>query len=258
MSFYGLPPEEMAKAMEHINAAIEIYTRNEQSVLAVDNMLIARRVMSFMRDEKFNNIIRKHCYEADGTEKPTDLVKIWRLHVYSWWAQNALRIEGDLVECGVHMGLYSLIMLEFLSAFPEGKSIFLYDTFEGLDDNLSTERERAQTEGVYEIEDWHEIVSQRFSAYPYAKVIKGRVPDILADTAPEKVSFLHLDMNAASAEIGAIDYFQDRLTPGAIVLMDDYGRMDHVELHLALRDWFAAAERPIVELPTGQGLALWL
>ncbi len=258
MSFYGLPPDEMAEAMRHINAAIEIYVRNDQSVLAVDNMLVARRTLSFMRDKKFAKIIEKYCYDENGAEVPTDLVKVWRLHVYAWCAQNALKIDGDLVECGVHMGLYSLVMLEYLSPLPEEKSLYLYDTFEGLDDELSTEQERDQVEGVYDIEDWFEAVSNSFADYSCAKLIKGRVPDILHESAPEKVAFLHLDMNSASAEVGAIDFFQDRLAPGAIILMDDYGRTDHVELHIALRDWFEFAKRPIVELPTGQGLALWL
>lgn len=51
----------------------------------------------------------------------------------------------------------------------------------------------------------------------------GMVPDVLATQCPERISLLHLDMNAAKAEIGALDRLFDLVVPGGFVVFDDFG-----------------------------------
>ncbi|WYX25005.1 hypothetical protein WJ969_03245 [Achromobacter xylosoxidans] len=34
---------------------------------------------------------------------------------------------------------------------------------------------------------------------------------------------MHLDLNNAEAEIGALDMLFDRMVPGAVLILDDYG-----------------------------------
>lgn len=257
MTFYGLPDEERDKVMEHTQAIIEIYEKNGRQVIGADNMLIAMRSLSFFTDSDFGDAIRAYCYDPQGEALPNNLTKFWRLHVYTWCRAQALRIDGDLVECGVHMGLYSLVMMQALNFAASGRDMFLYDTFEGLAEGYSSAQERAQVEGVYDIPDWEQSVRESFSSFPNAKVIKGSVPEVLPDTAPDTVAFLHLDMNAATAEVAALDFFRPRLSRGAIVLLDDFGRSENHEIGAAHNAWAEAEGRRILELPTGQGLVLW-
>ncbi len=63
-------------------------------------------------------------------------------------------------------------------------------------------------------------------------------------------------MNAGAAEIGALEVLFERMTPGGIVLMDDFGRVENRELHLMLREWMKQLDYDILELPTGQGLVI--
>lgn len=257
MSFYGLPPRELAEAMEHINAVIDIYRRNGKNILALDNLMVAGRNHSFMAEEKFSAAINKHCRDTGGNIKPPEINKAWRLHLYNWCVRNSLDLEGDLIECGVHMGLYSLVMLDSVGPLPADKTLYLYDTFEGLEDDQTSSAEQDTVLNTYDIKDWFERVSEQFSKYPSARLVKGRVPEVFQVTAPDKVAFLHLDLNSAVAEIGALDFLRERLTPGAYILMDDYGREEYAELHRAMNDWFAPLDVPIAEFPTGQGLAIW-
>jgi len=256
MAFYGIPEEDRKKVMEHTLAIIEIYQRNNQTVLNADNMLLAMRSTRFMSDADFNEAIQLYCHDADGVLLNNNITKFWRLHVYTWCCEQALKLDGDLVECGVHMGLYSLVMMKTLKFANSGRNMVLYDTFEGLSEEFSSAGERALVAGVYDIPDWEKQVRESFSVYQNASVIKGNVPEVLADTAPDRVSFLHLDMNAASAEIAALEFFWPRLVPGAIILLDDYGRAENLEIGEAHETWFGDKGMKILELPTGQGFVL--
>jgi hypothetical protein len=61
-------------------------------------------------------------------------------------------------------------------------------------------------------------------------------------------------MNCVAPEIAAAEYFWDKLVPGAVVILDDYGWEAHYEQKLAF-DRFAARKGVMVlTLPTGQGL----
>jgi len=257
LAFYGLPPDDHDKVIAHSNAILEIYQKNGRTVISADNMLLAMRTTHFFTDPEFSGAILEYCYDPDGLPLPDNLSKFWRLHVYTWACAQGMRLEGSLVECGVHMGLYSLVMMKSLDFNNSDKDIYLYDTFEGLADELSTARERLQVEEVYDIADWEQQVRESFAPYPKAHVIRGKVPTILADTAPETVSFLHIDMNAALAEVAALDFFQSRLVPGAIILLDDFGRSENSEICQAHTEWFGAIGKKILELPTGQGIVLW-
>lgn len=63
-------------------------------------------------------------------------------------------------------------------------------------------------------------------------------------------------MNNVIPEIAAISHFWDRLVPGAVVLLDDYG-VRRFEMQKRGMDEFATRRGvEILSLPTGQGLIL--
>ena len=258
MAFYGLADkEDLDRVREHALAIMQIYQENDLPVMNADNMLLALRSTLFMEDVPFNDAIQKTCRNEDGMVLTNNIVKFWRLHVYTWCCSQALALPGSLVECGVHMGLYSRTMMQALDFASSDREMYLYDTFEGLSGELSTEKEMLLVRDAYQIPDWEQTVRESFSPWPNARLVRGRVPDILAETAPEKVSFLHLDMNAVQPEIAAFDFFEDRLVPGAIVLLDDYGRTENMDIGRAHKQLFEGRiGRSILELPTGQGMII--
>ena len=60
-------------------------------------------------------------------------------------------------------------------------------------------------------------------------------------------------MNCSPPEIAAINFFWDKLVPGAMVLLDDYGFVSYEEQKNAF-DNEKGIE--ILALPTGQGLII--
>lgn len=181
----------------------------------------------------------------------------WRAHIACWAASHALQIDGDFVECGVFGGLLSLTICHFLDFNRTGRSFYLYDTFDGIPlDGLTTaEREHSQKLNSEFYLDCYANAQKVFAPFPDAKIIRGRVPESLA-VAPDKVAYLSLDMNNAAAEVAAISHFWDRLSPSALVVLDDYGWSGFEAQRDALDAFAASKGSRIATLPTGQGLLI--
>jgi hypothetical protein len=67
---------------------------------------------------------------------------------------------------------------------------------------------------------------------------------------------LHLDMNCAPPEVAALEYFWDRLSPGAVILLDDYAQSTFIAQKIALDEATSRKDVKILTLPTGQGFFL--
>ena len=102
----------------------------------------------------------------------------------------------------------------------------------------------------------YEQVKKRFADLPNVTVTKGSVPEVLHTVALEKISFLHLDINSAAAEIGALELLFDRVVPGGVVVLDDYGWIAYREQKAAEDPFFLDRGYRVMELPTGQGLLI--
>ncbi len=63
-------------------------------------------------------------------------------------------------------------------------------------------------------------------------------------------------MNAAQAEVGALDVIFDRVVPGGHIVFDDFGRANLASLCVEESAWMKARGYEILELPTGQGLVI--
>ena len=252
MSFYGLnTDEETARVYELLLEIAELYAKSNIPTFIGDNLAALGRNMGFSRDQRFMRAFE------DNLREKVDQVKLWRLHTYCWVGQSATKLPGDFVECGVFQGFYSAVLLQYLDFAASDKRMWLYDTFSGLSEEYSTEEERKVVGGAYKGRPgWYEDVSKRFEMYANVEVIRGIVPHVLRDSAPETIAMLHLDMNAGSAEVAALDVLFDRVVVGGFVLLDDFGRFETSELHHALEEWLKARGHPVLELPTGQGLVV--
>jgi len=220
-------------------------TYNEDGLATVTNC-------DFINDPRFAEAYRLG--EQTGSWKDARIH--WRIHVSCWAADRASRLEGDFVECGVNRGGFSRAVMHFVD-FPKlGKTFYLLDTFRGLDDRLVSDPERKRGIGVgkwFKYEECYEAVCKTFEGMPVV-IIRGLVPDTLPQVKASKVCYLSIDMNCVAPEIAAAEYFWDKLVPGAVVILDDYGWEAHYEQKLAF-DRFAARKGVMVlTLPTGQGL----
>lgn len=210
----------------------------------------------FICDPRFSEAYRV------GMENGNPATRIeWRVHVALWCATNALFVEGDFVECGVHTGILSgavMTWLDFARHAP--RRFFLFDTWAGVPIEQMSDAEKRL--GIPEMnrkyqngDSLYAGIQKKFSRWPNAVVVRGRVPESLdALKEVEHFAYISIDLNVTEAEMSAIEVLWPRVSSGGLVLVDDYGWALHVNQKLAWDDWARRNGVMILALPTGQGL----
>lgn len=219
-----------------------------QQVFVGAGMATWLKTIPFMDDERFLALEDKHAA----------LLPIanwhWNLQVVLWAVQKTADVDGDLVELGVFKGHTTLFTAEYVEFATSPKQWFLYDTFDGIPDDQVHPGWEGVNKSVYKGTYSYEEVRKRFEPFPNIHVIRGRVPEILHERCPEKISFLHIDLNNTPAEIGALELLIDRLSPHGVLVLDDYCWESARPQFEAERRWFAERNLHVLPLPTGQGV----
>lgn len=181
----------------------------------------------------------------------------WRMYVGLWCAGQAARLRGDYVECGVWKGFLSSAIMDYLDWNAFGRTFYLFDTFDGIDETLVTaaERERLHLDHYrkYYLPNW-EDAKANFAEYRNVVLVRGSVPAALGAVRVGPVAYLSLDMNNVTPELAAADYFWDRLVPGGLILLDDYGFVSYEEQKKGFDRFARGKGIRVLALPTGQGL----
>ena len=246
--FYGVPAGKEKDLQQALNALEGIYTGQ---LYANDMLICLWRNLSFRLDGKFIS-----CFNEIATNDQERSL-IWRLHTLVWAAKSALNVEGDFVECGVFKGFCSSVLLSYLDFQDLPRQAYLYDTFAGLPEKTSTEQERLNWDYThYDAEAIYNGVCERFSKFGNVHIVRGIVPDSFAVAVPEKIAFLHIDMNSETAEMLALENLFDRVTPGGMIVFDDFGWSCNVNQMRAEYEFMSKRGHYVLELPTGQGVVI--
>jgi hypothetical protein len=227
----------------HIQGAAEILQANRPNsgAVAVDDMLVWFRNAGFLAQEDFIRAVGS--YAADQTLR----ARIWRIYMLCWAAKSCLGLPGDFMDVGCYDGRTVEIMeryCDFRSA-PSGKTWFLYDMFEN-----PPEEARKSGHGP----DLFGRVTATFAPFGNFRVIKGAVPESFAQGLPDRVAFAQLDLNVAAPELAALEIIHERMTPGGMIVFDDFGFQRYRDSHDAEMAFFRARGEVVWESPTGQGL----
>lgn len=153
------------------------------------------------------------------------------------------RLDGDIVECGVWRGGYSI----FLSHLFSDKKIWVCDSFEGFqppnDGKYKYDKERHRpnmSHNFGSISISLEEIQHHFKSYGLEdqeriKYLKGFVKDTLPTSGIEKISLLRIDVDAYSATLEVLDELYPKVTSGGFIIFDD---APLYEASTAMRDYF--------------------
>lgn len=175
----------------------------------------------------------------------------WRSYVACWAALKGKSLEGDFVECGVNKGGMSRAAMHYIDFenIPD-KKFYLLDTFKGTPREMLGPQE--QKRNIYD--ECYDEVLKTFSSFKNAVIVRGEVPGTLSQVSSKKVCYLSIDMNAAIPEIAAAEYFWDKLSSGAVMVLDDYGGIGYETQQIAFDKFAKEKNVQVLSLPTGQGL----
>jgi len=240
-AFFGL--SDPSGFIEGIQKAVNSIAGPE-GVYAGDNLFTYHRNLGFLEDNEMMGAFNKHAQTQ--VEKSI----LWRMATILWGVRNGLRLEGDFVECACYKGTTVRIVCDAVGfdSYAD-RTYYLYDLF----DHDPSMPHHAMPEHSVRLYDQ---VRRRFADLPNVTVTQGKVPEVLSEVAPQKIAFMHLDLNNGPAEIGALEVLFDRMVPGAVLVLDDYGWLHYRQQKLMEDPWFAARGYRVLEIPTGQGLVI--
>ncbi len=190
------------------------------------------------KDPKFNAAMRA---------VPFTLVDKQRCFMLYQFALQSLGLDGQYAEIGVYKGGTAKILATVLEGMH--KDLHLFDTFEGMPEtdarrDLHHKGDFADTS----LESVQRIVGSAPSIHYY----KGFFPATAGPIRPHRFSFVHIDVDIYQSVLDSCEFFYTRMTPGGIMLFDDYGFESCPGAKQAVDEFFAdKVERPCY-LPTGQ------
>jgi Macrocin-O-methyltransferase (TylF) len=176
----------------------------------------------------------------------------WRVHVILWAARTAQTIPGAFVECGTGRGFMASAICEDIGW--DHRPFYLFDTFQPGSVILGSDERGVTPSPVYAL--GAETVRENFREWAGVQLVVGRVPDTLGHVEVGPVAFLHIDMNDPAPEAAALRHFWPSLSPGAVVVLDDYAYQGFEASHRSADSVASELGVSIVSLPTGQGLTI--
>ena len=217
------------------------------NVFCADNLFAINHNLAFLHDMPFIKAWKTNCVSN------SDVGIIWRRYIMCAAAYHCAHLEGDFVEAGAYQGTGSKTVIDYLAAtLPEiaaYKTFWLYGLFEHPEGALNHAMP-AHGPNLYA------QVCNRFQGYSNVRILKGEIPAIFAEGAPEKICRLHIDLNQAPAEMAVLEALFDKIVPGGIVIFDDYEFLAYKSQKDAQDPWLAERGYKVFPLPTGQGLVI--
>lgn len=149
--------------------------------------------------------------------------------------KRSLPLPGDIVECGVFKGAGWMYWLKLLRLFAEGeqKRVVGFDTFGNFADSLlDYEKESAKSfvnEASFEgIDPLLLESSAKQFGFNNCELVSGDVIETIPEYAKNnpgfRISLLNLDFDTYKGTKVALEVLYDYITPGGIVVLDEYGK----------------------------------
>lgn len=180
------------------------------------------------------------------------------------------KVPGAIVECGVWRGgSMQAVALTLRELGDTDRELHLFDTFEGMPpptthDMRTTEAGPVSAEtllaesdkdswmwAIAGLDDVKQVMAG--TDYPSDRVHfhPGLVEDTTPDQAPETIAILRLDTDWYASTKHELQHLYDRLSPGGVLVLDDYGDWDGARK--ATDEWLAETGEPIFLAPMGSG-----
>lgn len=199
--------------------------------------------LAWWQDEAFTAFLHRFD-ELDGfnTHRKWTLAQLVRLTV---------DVPGDTAECGVYQGASSwLICAANRGNRWHERMHHLFDSFEGLSEP-----------GAFDGSHWRkgnlrageEVAAKNLAEFERVAFHKGWIPERFPDVSEKTFSFVHLDIDLYQPTRDSVAFFYDRLSPGGVLVCDDYGFATCTGATKAIDDFLRDKPEKMIALAAGAG-----
>lgn len=142
-------------------------------------------------------------------------------------------IDGAIADIGCWQGTVSFLMAEILIRRNIDKTIYLFDTFEGHKESQITEIDKqwAFIDNLdhFKVDNIVNNIIKTFKEIGYSnyKIVKGDILETFALDYP-KFCFASLDLNFYGPTVSAINFMEEHMTTGGVIIEDDYDNIDGI------------------------------
>jgi len=183
--------------------------------------------------------------------------------------KHTLDIPGSIVDCGVFKGHSLMLWAKLVEIYSPGdtfKKIIGFDTFSGFpklnkkDGPVITRRDKFV--GGFSAKSFLPIlekvieINQRDSMIPrFQRVIlqkgdvKKTIPEFVKKNSGTRISLLHLDLDLYEPTKIALENLYPLVSPGGVVLLDDYGMSEFQGESLAFDEYFGENKPKLTKFP---------
>jgi hypothetical protein len=131
--------------------------------------------------------------------------------------------DSNMAEVGVYKGGGSYFIASTLAALGCDSIVLnCFDTFEGHVAQDVRSEDPLQRVSAFNDTSFDSVKSY-LSQFPNIRMFKGRIQDTSRGLNAKKFSFVHLDIDLYEPTAHALEFFDKRLLPGCVVVVDDYG-----------------------------------
>jgi len=181
-------------------------------------------------------------------EKETELLMgKYEAYILFMLSKKTQKIEGDLAEVGVYRGGSAKLLCKTKGE----KSLYLFDTFEGLPEVVSVDIESSKGEYNANFEE----VKNYLKKYKNVYIYRGLFPGTSKPIKNKVFSFVHLDVDIYRSTLDGLKFFYPRMNKGGIILSHDISAPG---VKKAFDEFFKDKPEYVIELSRAQGFIVKL
>jgi O-methyltransferase len=174
-----------------------------------------------------------------------------------WMVYQLMRlvsnVPGDTAECGVYRGAGSFLICRLSQAGSVPREHLIFDSFEG----LSAPSESDGTHWMAgDMACGLEEVQRNLAEFPNTRYFQGWIPSRFAEVADRRFAFVHIDVDLHRPTLDSIEFFYPRMSPGGVILCDDYGFTSCPGVTRACDEYLADKPERMIALCSGGGFLL--
>ena len=160
---------------------------------AADGFGVRKKFVPFLNDPAFAKAWDETVALNAGLWEGGPLPDIrWRCHTCAWAAEACLRLDGDFAEFGVNTGVLSSMVLKTTRLAQTDKRFFLFDTFEGIPEDMATAAEQAHVREMNKSLYAHDaltIAKRAFASFDSVRFVVGRLPESLEGSGLDRLAY---------------------------------------------------------------------